>query len=73
MVSEINQMLHASVPILVVAFGLIAVPAMAFARTVYDGAPAFAGTGATGDEPRDQTSNRNSHPVAGLLVGVAIG
>jgi len=37
MFSEINQMLRASAPILVVAFGLIAVPATAFAHTVYDG------------------------------------
>jgi hypothetical protein len=37
MFSEINQMLRASVPILVVAFGLIAVPATTFAHTIYDG------------------------------------
>ena len=37
MFSEINQMLRASVPILVVAFGLIAVPATAFAHIIYDG------------------------------------
>ena len=37
MFSEINQMLRVSVPILAVAFGLIAVPARAFAHTVYDG------------------------------------
>ena len=37
MLSEINQMLRASVPILVVAFGLIAVPATAFAHIIYDG------------------------------------
>jgi hypothetical protein len=37
MFSEINQMLRASAPILVMAFGLIAVPATAFAHTVYDG------------------------------------
>jgi hypothetical protein len=37
MFGEINQMLRASVPILVVAFGLIAVPATAFAHTIYDG------------------------------------
>jgi hypothetical protein len=37
MFSEINQMLRASVPILVVAFSFIAVPATAFAHTLYDG------------------------------------
>ena len=37
MFGEINQMLRASVPILVVAFGLIAIPATAFAHTIYDG------------------------------------
>jgi hypothetical protein len=37
MFSEINQMLRASVPIFLVAFAWIAVPATAFARTVYDG------------------------------------
>ena len=37
MFSEINQMLRAGVPILVVAFAWIAVPATAFAHTVYDG------------------------------------
>jgi hypothetical protein len=37
MFSEIDQMLRASVPILVVAFGLLAVPATAFAHAVYDG------------------------------------
>ena len=37
MFSEINQMLRASVPILVVAFGWIAVPATAFAHIIYDG------------------------------------
>ena len=37
MFSEINQMLRAGVPILVVAFGLIAVPATAFAHIIYDG------------------------------------
>jgi hypothetical protein len=37
MFSEINQMLRASVPILVVALAWIVVPATAFARTVYDG------------------------------------
>jgi hypothetical protein len=37
MFSEINQMLRASVPILVAAFAWIAVPVKAFARTVYDG------------------------------------
>jgi hypothetical protein len=36
MFSEINQMLRASVPMLVVAFAWIAVPATAFAHTVYD-------------------------------------
>jgi len=37
MFSEINQMLRASVPIFVAAVARIAVPATAFARTVYDG------------------------------------
>jgi hypothetical protein len=37
MFSEINQMLRASVPLFVAAFAWIAVPAKAFARTVYDG------------------------------------
>jgi hypothetical protein len=37
MFSEINQMLRAGVPILVVAFAWIAVPGTAFAHTVYDG------------------------------------
>jgi hypothetical protein len=37
MFCEINQMLRAGVPILVVAFGLIAASTMAFAHTVYDG------------------------------------
>jgi hypothetical protein len=37
MFSEINQMLRAGVPILVVAFAWIAVPTTAFAYTVYDG------------------------------------
>jgi hypothetical protein len=37
MFSEINQMLCANVPILVVAFGLIAISATAFAHTIYDG------------------------------------
>jgi hypothetical protein len=37
MFSEIDQMLRASVSILVVAFGLLAVPATAFAHAVYDG------------------------------------
>jgi hypothetical protein len=37
MFGEINQMLRASVPMLVVAFAWIAVPATTFARTVYDG------------------------------------
>jgi hypothetical protein len=36
MFSEINQMFRASVPMLVVAFAGIAVPATAFAHTVYD-------------------------------------
>jgi hypothetical protein len=37
MFSEINQMLRGSVPIFLVAFAWIAVPATAFARAVYDG------------------------------------
>jgi len=37
MLTEINQMLRAAVLILVVAFAWIAVPATAFADTVYDG------------------------------------
>jgi hypothetical protein len=37
MFSEINQVLRASMPMFVVAFASIAVPATAFAHTVYDG------------------------------------
>ena len=37
MFCEINQMLRATAPMLVVAVAWIAVPAAAFARTVYDG------------------------------------
>jgi hypothetical protein len=37
MFSEINQMLRAGVPLFVAAFAWIAVPAKAFACTVYDG------------------------------------
>jgi hypothetical protein len=37
MFTEINQMLRASVPMLVVAFAAIAAPVTAFAHTVYDG------------------------------------
>jgi|ERR1700722_13614759 hypothetical protein len=37
MFGEINQMLRASPPIVVAVFAWIAVPAKAFARTVYDG------------------------------------
>ena len=37
MFGEINQMLRASAPIVVAVFAWIAVPAKAFARTVYDG------------------------------------
>jgi hypothetical protein len=37
MLTEINKMLRAAVPILVVAFAWIAVPATAFAHSVYDG------------------------------------
>ena len=37
MFCEINQMLRATAPLLVVAVAWIAVPAAAFARTVYDG------------------------------------
>jgi hypothetical protein len=37
MFSEINQILRASVPILVMAFAWVAVPATAFAHTIYDG------------------------------------
>jgi hypothetical protein len=37
MFGEINQMLRTGVPIVVAVFAWIAVPAKAFARTVYDG------------------------------------